>query len=169
MSVEFKDNSINVVAEINETTIAWLHTWAAEIASQAARNCQMDDNGQLRGSYRADVDEGDGKATIGTPLESGYWEEFGTGEHADTNKNGGKQGRQGWWVYIEGGSGYKGETNQYATKEEAESMAAYISRKHGLKAVATNGRDPNYTLEKAFKAVAPKAEANLQKMLKGMG
>lgn len=167
MSVELKDASFEVKAALNDTTIAWLQTWAPEIASHAARNCQMDDNGQLRGSYRADVDDNDGKAMIGTPLESGYWEEFGTGEHADTNKNGGKQGRQGWWVYVKGGSGYMGETAEYATKEEAEAVAASMQA-DGFDAYATNGRDPNYTLEKAFKAVRPKAEADLQKQLKGL-
>lgn len=169
MSVELKDASFEVKAAINDTTIAWLYAYANEIASQAARNCQMDDGGQLKGSYRADVDDNDGKAMIGTPLESGYWEEFGTGEYADTNKNGGKQGRQGWWIYTPGSKGPEDyDSNEYATKEEAEQMAAYIEEKYGVKAVVTNGRKPNYTLEKAFKAVRPKAEANLQKRLKGL-
>lgn len=168
MSVKLQDNSIRVQAALDETTIVWLHEWAHEIASHAARNCQMDDNGQLRGSYKPVIDDGAGKATIGTPLESGYWEEFGTGEHADTGKNGGKQGRQGWWVYIKGGSGYKGETNEYATKAEAERAAAFLRNVKKLDAVATNGREPNYTLEKAFDANRKKAEADLQKKLKGM-
>lgn len=77
MAVRFEDFSLQVKAAINDTTIAWLHEWANEINSHAARHCKMDDNGQLRGSYAHIVDEDKGKAIIGTPLESGFWEEFG--------------------------------------------------------------------------------------------
>ena len=166
MSVELKDYSFEVKAEINDTTIAWLHKWANSIASHAKDNCQMDgDVGvQLRKSYRAEVDETNGKSQIGTALESGLWEEFGTGEHAVREPH-----RTGWWVYIEGGSGYEGETNHYRTKEEAEAMAAYIRREYGKPAVATDGRDPNYTLENAFKAKKPKAIDDMKKMLGDMG
>lgn len=164
MAVEFKDYSIEVKAALNDITKGWLHTWANEIASQAKDNCTMtDDNGQLKGSYRADVNDSVGSAKIGTPLESGYWEEFGTGEHAVQSPH-----RSGWWVYIDGGSGYDGETNHYSTKEEAESAAAYIQRKYKKKAVATNGRDPNYTLEKAFTTKKPEAIADLKKQLGGL-
>lgn len=164
MAVEFKDFSIEVKAALNDITRGWLHTWANEIASQAKDNCVMkDDHGQLRKSYRADVDDGAGKARIGTPLESGYWEEYGTGEHAVQSPH-----RTGWWVYIDGGSGYNGETNHYSTKEEAEAAAAFIQRKYGKRAVATNGRDPNYTLEKAFTSVKPRAEADLKTKLGGL-
>ena len=164
MSVEFKDFSIEVKAELSDITKGWLHTWANEIASQAKDNCAMtDDNGKLKGSYRADVDAGAGTAKIGTPLESGYWEEYGTGEYAVETPH-----RTGWWVYIEGGSGYDGETNHYRTREEAETAAAHIQRKYGKPAVATNGRKPNYTLEKAFTKNKPEAIADLENKLKGM-
>lgn len=164
MAVEFKDYSIEVKAALNDITKGWLHAWANEIASHAKDNCVMkDDNGDLKKSYRAIVDESAGSAKVGTPLESGYWEEFGTGEHAVQSPH-----RTGWWVYIDGGSGYDGETNHYSTKEEAEAAAAYIQRKYKKKAVATNGRDPNYTLEKAFTAKKPEAIADLGNKLKGM-
>jgi hypothetical protein len=165
MSVELKDYSFEVKAEINDATIAWLETWANSIASHAKDNCQLDGDAgvQLRKSYKALIDKVEGKAQIGTDLESGYWEEFGTGEHAVREPH-----RRGWWVYIEGGSGYEGETNYYHSKEDAEYMAAYIRYKYGKKAVATNGRDPNYTLEKAFKAKKSKAITDLEKRLKGL-
>lgn len=169
MAVKFEDYSFEVKAEINATTVAWLHDWSAEIASYAQRNCAMDGSlgVQLRGSYANVVDEDAGTARTGTPLEAGYWEEFGTGEHADTAKNGGKPGRQGWWVYVEGqNTGTGGKT--YDSQEEAEAVAASM-RADGLKAHATNGRDPNYTLEKAFIANRPKAEADLESKLKGLG
>ena len=96
--VDFKDFSVNVKAAINNTTIAWLHETANEVTAQAQRNCKMEeDTGKrLKGSYRNVVDDGKGEAQVGTPLEEGYWEEFGTGSHADMAKNGGKRGRQGW-------------------------------------------------------------------------
>lgn len=161
MAVKYEDFSLKVKAAINDTTIAWLHEWASEINSHAARHCQMDDNGQLRGSYAHVVDENKGRAAIGTPLESGFWEEFGTGEHADTSKNGGKPGRKGWWVYSDEVKGNGGKTR---TEAQAKAIAASDPKLH-----ATNGREPNYTLEKAFTANRAKAEADLASKLKEMG
>lgn len=161
MAVKFEDYSLQVKAALNDTSIAWLHEWASEIESHAKRNCQMDDNGQLRGSYAHMVDENKGQATIGTPLESGFWEEFGTGEHADTGKNGGKPGRKGWWVYKDG---YTGKGGKVLTEDEAKAMAAADPTVH-----ATNGREPSYTLENAFKLNRNKAVADLERRLKGMG
>lgn len=157
MAVQFIDNSIEVKAELNEKTIGWLHTWANEIAATAKRECAMDgDEGvQLRKSYRAEVDEGAGEAQVGTHLESGYWEENGTGEHA---VNG--DGRKGWWVYKDG---YKGNGGKVLTEQEAKAAAAGDPTLH-----ATNGRPPNYTLEKSFIKNKPKAIADLESRLKGM-
>lgn len=157
MAVQFIDNSIEVKAELNSNTIGWLHTWANEIASTAKRECSLDgDEGtQLRGSYRAEVDDGAGEAKVGTSLESGYWEEYGTGEHAVRG-----DGRKGWWVYKDG---YKGSGGKVLTEQEAKAAAAADPTVH-----ATNGRPPNYTLEKAFTKNAPKAKADLENRLKGM-
>lgn len=157
MAVVFEDYSIEVKAELNDTTIAWLNTWANEIASTAKRTCAMDGDAgtQLRGSYRADVNAGAGEAQIGTPLESGYWEEFGTGEYA---VNG--DGRQGWWVYKDG---YQGNGGKVLTEAEAKAIAARDPSLH-----ATNGRPANYTLEKSFTVVKPKAIADLENKLRGL-
>lgn len=161
-NVEFHDYSMNVIAALDDTTIAWLHTWAPEVAAQAARACQMDGKmgTQLRGSYDSNIDDSAGVAQVGSPMEAAYWEEFGTGEYAAKG-----DGRKGWWIYIPGDySGSGGAT--YATKEEAEKMAAYIREKYGKNAVVTNGRRPSYTLENSFKNVTPKAQADLAKKLK---
>lgn len=167
--VEFQDFSFAVKAQINDISIAWLNTWAPEIASRAKDNCKLDGDAgvQLRKSYRSEVDESKGIAVIGSSLEAAFWEEFGTGSHADKSKNGGKAGREDWWVYYENNPHPRSDTPHYTTQEEAEAVAARL-RKEGKPAYATNGRDPNYTLEKAFKAVKPKAIANLEKQLKGM-
>ena len=155
MAVKFEDYSIEVIAELDETAIEWLYEWANEIASHAKDNTQMDgDEGvQLRKSYRADVDEGQGKAAVGTALESGYWEEFGTGEHAVHG-----DGRKGWWVYKDG---YEGRGGDVLTEGEAKAIAAGDPTIH-----ATNGRPPAYTLEKAFTANKNKAIADLENKLK---
>lgn len=166
-NVQFKDFSMEVMAELNEATIAALYEIAAEVTSQAQRTCVMEDDAgkRLKGSYANSVDESKGVATVGTPLEEGYWEEFGTGEHADTAKNGGKPGRQGWWVYVKGQEPSAKVSTEYRTKDEAEAVAESMQAE-GLDAYATNGRDPHYTLEHAFEAKASWAEEHVAKKLK---
>lgn len=155
MAVQFIDNRIEVKTELNNTTFAWLVAWANEIASTAKDNCAMDggEGIQLRKSYHAQVSGG--AAKVGTPYESGLWEEFGTGEYA---VNG--DGRKGWWVYKDG---YKGDGGDVLTEQEAKAIAAGDPSLH-----ATNGRPAQYTLEKAFTVNKPKAIADLERMLKGM-
>lgn len=166
-NVVFKDFSMDVIAEMDEATIAALYEAAAEITSQAQRTCVMEDDAgkRLKGSYTNTVDESNGTATVGTPLEEGYWEEFGTGEHADTAKNGGKPGRQGWWVYVKGQGPSAKVSTEYRDKDEAEAVAESM-RADGLDAYATNGRDPHYTLEHAFEAKAEWVEKRFAKELK---
>ena len=167
----FKDFSVNVKAALNEVSLAWLYETAGEIQAQAVRNCKMATEGEregreLRGSYRYTVDEGKGEARIGSGRESAYWEEFGTGSYADQSKNGGKQGRQGWWVYVKNGDKHSPNGGQtYQSQQEAEAIAESM-RADGLDAYATKGREPNYTLEKGFKRVMPHAEADLEERLK---
>lgn len=161
MSVKFQDFSMEVEAALDETTIAWLHTWSGEIASQAKRGCKLtrDDVGvDLRGSYTNEVDESAGKATIGTPHEAGYWEEWGTGEYAVHG-----DGRKGWWVYVEG-THNTATSQEYYTERKAKAIAASMRRK-GLPAMATNGRQPGHTLEHAFDAVRDKAVDDLEEKL----
>ena len=164
---EFKDYSVEVMAALNETTIAWLHETANEVTSHAQRNCVMEDDAgkRLKGSYKNEVDESKGVATIGTPLEEGYWEEFGTGSHADVRKNGGKRGRQGWWVYVKGQRSGEKSSAEYRDEDEAKAVAASM-KDEGLDAYATNGREPNYTLETAFKTNKNPAIAELKRRLK---
>lgn len=167
--VKFIDNSLTVKAALNDTTIAWLYEEAAETTSQAQRNCRTGESysAQLKGSYGFNVNEKQGEAQVGSPLEQAFWEEFGTGAYADQSKNGGKPGRKDWWIYIPGQESIGDqESNHYATREEAEQMAAYIQAKYNKVAIVTNGKEPNYTLEKAFTARKPLAIASLQNKLK---
>ena len=159
MAVELIDNSFEVKAALNDKTIGWLHAWANEIASHAKDHCAMDGEvgSQLRGSYRADVNDGAGEAKIGTPMEAGFWEEFGTGSYAVHG-----DGRQGWWVYKDG---YEGNGGPVLTEAEAKAIEASSDGS----VHATNGRPPQYTLEKAFATNKPKAIADLQRILKELG
>lgn len=161
-NVEFKDFSMEVLAELDETTIEFLYEAAAEVTSQAQRTCVMEDDAgkRLKGSYANVVDESKGTATVGTPLEEGYWEEWGTGEYAAHG-----DGRKGWWVYIRGQASQGGGAS-YRTKEEAEEAATFLRVVKGLDAVVTNGRPPNYTLEKSFQSKTEWAEGRLADMLK---
>lgn len=74
-NVKFEDFSVEVKIALNDTSVAWLYEAGNEVASHAKRNCKMDDTGRkLAGSYECNVDEEAGVATIGTPMEAGYWE-----------------------------------------------------------------------------------------------
>ena len=169
MAVKFEDYSIKVKAALNSTTIQWLYETATDIASEAKQTASGGDDAmnQVRRSYAYTVDESKGEAKVGNPLEGAYWEEFGTGEYADTSKNGGRKGRAGYWIYSRGQPSMGGGKT-YKTKQEAYDMAAYIRAKYRKSAVVTSGRKPNYTLEKAFDHVRPNAIANLNDDLKEM-
>ena len=164
-NVEFKDFSFEVKAELNKTTIGWALDTGNEIAAQAQRTTSTSDwtsteRTQLRDSYACQPGGSEGEYHVGTPLQQGYWEEWGTGEYAAHG-----DGRKGWWIYIPGQPSMGGGQS-YSTREEAEKMAAYIKAAHGKTAIVTNGRRPNYTLENAFGAVKNPAIAQLEKLLK---
>lgn len=164
MSVELKDFSINVKAALNDITQRWLIEAGNEVASQANRNCKLDveQGGQkLKGSYRPEVDAGKGEAIVGSPLEAVYWEEFGTGSHAAHG-----DGRKGWWVYVKKGGSRKKASQTYSTQAEAEEAADWLRKVMHLDAYATNGRDPSYTLENAFRQTAPVLIRGLEEKLK---
>ena len=149
MAVTVTDHSVQVKAKLARAITKALYESGSEVASHANRNVKtQNDAGQkLRGSYRA-VQTAPYKMEVGTSLEEGLWEEFGTGSHADTAKNGGVAGRTDWWVYV------TNETPRathpvHLSEDEAQAIAASM-RERGKDAHASDGNDPNYTLEKAF-------------------
>jgi hypothetical protein len=93
MSIEFKDNSIEVKNRLNNMCIAWLYEAAGELTSQTQRNSKVDSS-HTKDAWKYVVDESKQSATIGNPLENALWEELGTGEYA---LNG--DGRKGGWSY----------------------------------------------------------------------
>lgn len=125
MPVEFKDNSLKVKAALNEKTIAWLHEAAGEIESQSKRNTRVD-TGQLKNSWANTVDESNGIATVGSPLENAVWEEFGTGEYALHG-----DGRKTAWTYKD----RKGKWHRTSGKRPSRALNnAFASLKGKLKA-----------------------------------
>lgn len=97
----FTNNSIEVKAALNQAAEKWLIEASAVIESQVKRNTAVD-TGQLKNSWETRINESEGEALIGSPLENAIWEEFGTGEYA---LNG--DGRKGGWFYEdEKGNGH---------------------------------------------------------------
>lgn len=168
MAVTLTNASYQIQARLTQAALQALEAAGAEVAAHANRNVKLDgEAGQaLRGSYTYVMDAANGQVTVGTSREEGFWEEFGTGSHADTAKNGGKRGRSDWWVYNEG-EPYNGpESTHYATQADAQSAAAYIRSRYGSNAIASNGRDPAYTLENAFIQTRPAVEAEFQRLIR---
>lgn len=93
MAVEFQDFSIKVKEALNDGAVTGLYLAAAEIQKAVVDNSRID-TGELKGSWKNQVDETALKATIGSPLENAIWEEFGTGEYAAEGN-----GRKGGWFY----------------------------------------------------------------------
>ena len=164
--VEFIDYSAEVIEGMEAALIAGLEEAAGEIEAMTIRNSRQGHRyGDILATALWDkmVDEGAKEASVGSPYEAGYWEEFGTGEHA---LNG--DGRKGWWVYVEGQDSGKGGKS-YSSREEAEEAALFLRRVKNLDAYATNGIDPNRPLHRAFSSAKPVVQAIFEDKLKGMG
>ena len=144
MAIKFTDNSAAVKGAMHDAAMQFLEESAMLVQRDAAKNTASA-SGQLKGSWDHIVDSGELKATVGNPSEYAIWQEMGTGEYA-LNGN----GRKGYWVYVEGGSGGKsgGSSKQY-TLQEAKRVVAML-RSKGLAAVYTKGSKPQRMLHKAY-------------------
>jgi hypothetical protein len=166
MGVEFQDFSVKVTEAMSEALIAGLYEATGELQARTKRNSRQGHTyGDIQATalWDAEVDEGAMEGRVGSQHEAGYWEEFGTGEHALHG-----DGRKGWWVYVEGqDSGTGGKS--YSSKEEAEEAAQFLRRVKKVEAHATNGIDPNRPLHKAFSSARPVVQAIFESKLKGLG
>lgn len=77
--VVFIDNSMNVREAISDAALAFLIEASGEIQSETIRNTPVD-TGQLKGSWKYNINESEGESTIGSELENAIWNELGTGE-----------------------------------------------------------------------------------------
>lgn len=163
MSVKFTDNSIRVKSNLQKACVAYLHEAAGELESQTKRNSRPVKYGKqdVKNSWNYVVDESGMVATVGSQLEAAYWEELGTGEYALN-----KDGRKGWWVYVEGNDTPRANQKMY-TEEEAEHTAAYL-RSKGLPAHATKGTEANRPLYKAFTSLKTSLISRAEQVLGAM-
>lgn len=156
MSVEFEDFSMKVMSALDDATIASLYEVAGELTSQVQRNMPPGTwYSEIKGKWNYDVDESEGVATVGNPLEASLWVEFGTGEFSISPKG----GRKGYWIYVkDSDSGidksyaYKGGKSY--TLEEAKHIVAMM-RDDGLDAHYTKGQTPKRPLHNAFTKMKP--------------
>ena len=162
-NVEFHDYRVKVKGALEDACTAYLYEAAGELEAQTIRNTRQGKKyrgKQATSLWKHSVDESSGVATIGSPDEAAYWEEFGTGEYA---LNG--DGRKGWWVYVEGNDTPR-SNQQYYTKNEAMALAASM-RADGLDAHATNGIEPNRPLHRAFTSLKSKLKRMAEQVIGG--
>ncbi len=161
MPVKFTDNSAKVKAALSDAAIEYLYQAAGELEGQAKQNSRPVKYGRhdVKNSWQYKVDESKGEAKIGSTLEASYWEELGTGEYALN-----KDGRKGWWVYVEGNDTPSANQKMY-TEGEAKSIAASL-RSKGLDAHATKGTKANRPLFRAFTSLKTALIRRAEEVLK---
>lgn len=126
MSVELKDNRIQVKAALDDAVISWLYEAAGEIESQTKRNSRVD-TGRTKNTFTYAVDESKGEAMIGSNFENAIWEEFGTGEYALHG-----DGRKGGWFYKDAkGEGHftHGKTPNRALQRAFDSLKSKAKKR----------------------------------------
>lgn len=161
-SISFKSYYDSYTKKIDQFAVAWLNEVAGEVCS-TTKKLSRGDTGRTKTSYQYAVDKTAKSAIIGSSYMNAIWEEFGTGEYA---VNG--DGRKGYWVYVVGSKGSVYRPAKYKksyTLEEAKKIMA-ILRKKGLEAYYTNGKRPNYPLQRAFLKNSNKIEQALIERLK---
>lgn len=135
--IEFIDNHLQVNRAIDDAVGAFLMEASAELVSATARNTPVD-QGQLKGSWAANVDESKGESVVGSPLENAVWTELGTGEWA--LKRNGRIGA--WYVPVEKVTGSK--------KPTFNGKVVIVYGKNGQQFYKTNGKKPVRMLQTAF-------------------
>lgn len=121
--VEFIDNRVIVKKALEDAVGKFLIESSGELVGQTARNSRVK-SGQTKGSYKANVNENEGIAYIGSNLENAIWEEFGTGEYALHG-----DGRKGGWTYRD----EKGEYHHtYGKSPNRPLYKAFIALKNKI-------------------------------------
>lgn len=158
--IKFTDNSAVITDALEKAKIAFLHEAGGELEAKTKRNTNPPHYGEhdVKNSWNHVVDEAKGEVKVGSPIEAAFWSEFGTGEYALN-----KDGRKGWWVYVEGNNN-RAKNQKYYTEQEAKATAARM-RAMGLDAYATNGSKPVRPLHKAFTASKTKLIKRFQSIL----
>lgn len=126
MSVTYKNNLIKVKSALNDKAVAYLYEASGELQHEVQNNTRVD-TGQLKGSWRYEVNESNLESVVGSSLENAIWEEFGTGEYAA-----GGNGRKGGWFYVDAkdkGHFTRGKKPQHAFKNTFDSIKDALIRR----------------------------------------
>lgn len=158
--VQFEDYSLKVKGLLEDQINTFLREAGGEVEAQAKRNTGVGKvaGGQLKSSWKYDVNESEHSVTIGSPLERAIWYELGTGEYAAEGN-----GRKGGW-YILIGEG-KGQISQNVVDAYGFKV---VYGKDGKKYAYTKGMKPRRPLKKAFESSVPKLQRRLETLMKGM-
>lgn len=161
VEVKFEDNTMKVLAEINDETIAWLEETGATVASVASENTSRGkvSGGKTATKWDYKVDEAKGEVVVGNPEQTAIWLEFGTGDYA--LKGNGRKG--GWYIPIGEGEGQISQSvvDAYYFK--------VVHGKNGKKFAFTTGMKPQRPLHKAVEKVEKKVLNRLSSRLKALG
>lgn len=142
--ITLTDYSIDVKNIIREKALQFLEEAGNEVVSTTIRNSTRN-TGQTASTYQYTMDEADLGVHIGSDYENAIWEEFGTGEFAEK-----KNGRKGWWVYIEGATGNGTGGKVYATLKEAKKAMRFLIVEKGLPAHVTKGKKARRPFRNAY-------------------
>lgn len=118
MEIEFKDNSMRVVAAIGRAIEAGLEEAGGEFAAQAQRNSRVD-TGDTKSGFQHKV-VGD-VVHVGSNAENAIWEEFGTGVHAEHG------GRKTPWAYKDRKGNWHTTNGKRGTRALSKAMQAKAS------------------------------------------
>lgn len=155
-TIQFEDNRVKVKEALKQAGIAWLYEAAGEIEAQTKRNTRVDRPGApTKSSFRYEVDEGKGEATVGSDQENAVWEEFGTGEYA--LKHDGR--KTPWYVPV--------DTYQGTKKPTYNGKVVIVQGRNGKKYYKTNGKRGTRALFKAFEGLKGKLQKSYQNKVKG--
>lgn len=168
MSVEFKDFSVEVKNKLEKEALGWLHEWGGELVNSAVDNTPHSSwHREVASGWKYVVDEDKLEATIGNPYEASLWVEYGTGDQSESPKG----GRKGYWVYVKGGEGSNGLSDDYQyspnvyTLEEAKEIMAMLQSK-GLDAHITKGQSAKRPLQKSFTKLKDKIKKDARERFK---
>ena len=146
----FIDRSADFITRMNQACEQALNKIGHQAVSHAKtnitegvpRNRSGTSTGALRNSMTHEVRMDDQSVIVGTNMSYAIYNEYGTGVYAD-----GGGGKNGYWVYVPGGSGGTGTPKVY-TEQKARQIVAILKRK-GIDAHMTKGMKALHFLKKA--------------------
>lgn len=156
MSFKFDNNTNEIIKQLQGKAIQFLHEAGGEIHTQVVRNIDRHtDQGQLKSSWKYNVDESNLKVTIGSPLENALWEEFGTGSYAEDGR------RTPWYIPVDN---YKGRK-----KPSYQGKVVIVYGKDGKAFYKTDGKEPRRHLQKAWESKIPVCKKRLKQLISEVG